>query len=400
MEKTRERTLLGVTLGHIAHDSWYGVAPILMATLASELHLSNADIGLILLMYQITSSLTQPVFGRLSERIGGRPLAVASILWTTLWFSASLFAGSKIMLMVCVGLAGFGSGAWHPQGAANATVSGGKRWGATAASVFFLGGMVGTAILGSALGGYLLHAFGRRSLLLLSLIAVFVSLTIVRRLVPQHITPQESKVDVEEKQASGSAARVGLLLILLLIGTALRRVPSESINSFFPKSQQDLGISSATYGLIMSLHLMAGAVGGVLGSYFSDRTDLRVTLCCTMVLGALSLFAFTQTQGTLSYAMLVLTGFLLGPSHTLFMVVGQRQFPQRMAMIAGVFLGWAFISGSGGAWVFGMLADRVGLAAMFATLPWLLLGAAVLGYFAVPGKTAQLGKQSKEPAAG
>ena len=153
MAEGQRRTLLGVAIGHAAHDTWYGVAPILLATLSGSMQLSNSEIGLVLLLYQTVSSLTQPFFGRLSETAGGRPLAVGAILWTSLSFTGAVFSGSKAILALCIGLAGLGSGAWHPQGSANATAAGGARWGATSASLFFLGGSMGSAFLGAALGG-------------------------------------------------------------------------------------------------------------------------------------------------------------------------------------------------------------------------------------------------------
>lgn len=88
MDRNRNRTLIGVAVGHGAHDSWSGVAPILLASLSVSLGLANQDIALMMLLYQILSSVTQPFFGTLAERIGGRPLAVGSILFTTTMFSA------------------------------------------------------------------------------------------------------------------------------------------------------------------------------------------------------------------------------------------------------------------------------------------------------------------------
>ena len=79
-----------------------------------------------------------------------------------------------------------------------------------------------------------------------------------------------------------------------------------------------------------------------------------------------------------SYLFLVLAGFLLGPSHTLFVVAGQRLFPAKMAMISGVFLGFTFFSGAGGTWILGLFADRYGLDAVLGILPWVLLVAAAL----------------------
>ncbi|MGM0401214.1 MAG: MFS transporter, partial [Chloroflexota bacterium] len=167
MEKARRRALLGVSIGHAAHDVWFGLTPVLLAALSDQMQLTNADIGLAVLLYEGLSSLTQPLFGRLAERVGGRVLGVGAILWTTSVFSISLFVRSKTALGLCIALGGLGSGAWHPQGMANASIAGGKRWGATSTSIFSLGGTLGSALLGAALGGYILEAYGRRALLVI-----------------------------------------------------------------------------------------------------------------------------------------------------------------------------------------------------------------------------------------
>ena len=398
MRSSNERALLGVSIGHAVHDVWYGAAPILLATLSGELSLTNADIGLILLLYQTTSALTQPFFGRLSERVGSRPLAVGSILWTTTIFSVILFAQSKLLLMACIGLAGLGSGAWHPQGAAIATIAGGARRGATSASIFFLGGTVGNAILGSALGGFLIDYFGRRAMLGVAVLTVVTALTVVRRLVPRHVISPEigdtkvSKPSVTRIDGSSNGA-FWLMLGFLLAGTLFRRVAGESLTVFFPKLQQDMGVAPSTYGLVMSVYWMATAAGGIAGSYLADRVGLRLTLAGSIALSAGALLASNGTSGLLSYALFGLSGLLVGPSHTLMMVAGQRQFPGRVATISGLFLGFSFVSGSAGAWLVGLAADRVGLSTMFSTLPWFLLVGAVLAYFGVPrpeGRTARV----------
>ena len=106
-------------------------------------------------------------------------------------------------------------------------------------------------------------------------------------------------------------------------------------------------------------------------------------LTVSVLLSAVALWGFLQATGPLSYALFVLTGLPLNPSHTLFMVACQRQFPQRMATVTGAFLGYAFVSGAIGAWGVGLAADKVGLFAMFRYMPWLLVGSAVMGYLGV-----------------
>jgi FSR family fosmidomycin resistance protein-like MFS transporter len=399
MTEGRYHTLLGVTVGHAVHDTWFGVAPILLAALSAQMGLNNSEVGLMMLLYQALSSITQPFFGRLSERVGGRPLAVTSILWTTLMFSGALFAESKVLLAILITLAGLGSGAYHPQGAANATIAGGERRGATAAAVFFLGGTLGMAFLGSALGGYLLSSFGRRSLLVISAITTTLALTAVRRMVPRWVPLPSRSAQARRGPANATNGAFWALLAFLVISMALRSLTNFSLDTYIPKYQQDLGISPATYGLVMSVFLLSAAVGGVAGSYLADRAGVRRVLVGSMVLGAGFLAAFVRTQGFLSYVLLAFSGLLIGPSHTLLIVAGQRQFPERVAMVSGVFMGFTFISGSGGAWVLGWLADRVGLGTMLGVLPWALIGAALCALVGVPGRQVVRAVPQEESAA-
>jgi len=394
MEKGSKRTLAGVSIGHAVHDTWYGVAPIMLAVLSTEIGLKNSDIGLVLLIYAAVSAATQPLFGRLSERIGGRPLAVGSIIWTSAMFTAALLAHNKLVLMGCIGMAGFGSGAWHPQAAANATIAGGKRYGATAASIFFFGGALGTAFLGSALGGFLIDRFGYRSLLALTVLTVVLALTVVRAMVPRRLEV-ESKHEDSPRVRPKLSRQFWMLMGVLLIGIALRSFTASTLNSFLPKYEQDLGTSTMTYAIVVALYQAAIAVGGVIGSYMADRLGLQRVLAASIVLTSLALTGFLGLSGWWSYVSVVTAGFLLGPSHTLFMVAGQRQFPRRMAMVSGIFLGFTFVSGAVGTWLLGVLADTRGLGTMLRVLPVGLLLSAVCALVSVP-KTAPARAESKD----
>ena len=389
MARERDHTLLGVTIGHAAHDTWFGVAPVLLAALSAQMRLSNSEIGLMMLLYQALASVTQPFFGRLSERIGGRPLAVASIIWTTLMFSGTLFAESKLLLAILITLAGLGSGAWHPQGAANATIAGGERRGATASAVFFLGGTLGMALLGSAVGGYLLSTFGRRTLLLISLTTITLALTVVRRMVPRWVLPSKKAPQTAQQPNDFTNRAFRVFLAFLFLSMALRSLVNRSLETYIPKYQQDLGVPTATYGLVMSLFLSAAAVGGVVGSYLADRVGVKHVLVGSMILSAGFLAAFVRVQGLWSYVLLALGGFFLGPSHTLLLVAGQRHFPRRVATVSGIFLGFTFISGSSGAWVLGWLGDRVGLGTALGLLPWALVAAALCALVSLLKSRAQ-----------
>jgi MFS family permease len=304
----------------------------------------------VLLLYQAVSSLTQPFFGRLSERVGGRSMGVAAILWTTLMFSGVLFAPSKVLLAVSSGWPGWGRGPGHPKAQWPPRWRVARAGGQPLPLSFFWGARWGSAVLGSALGGWLLGAFGRPSLLVISAITASVALFVVRAMVPRQATPTLKTAEAAPTASNGNGKRAfWTILVLLLASTAFRSLVAHSLNTYIPKYQQDLGVSPEVYGAIMSLFLVATAVGGVSGSYLADRIGIRNVLVGTMVLGGILLLPFVHATGFWSYASLILSGFMIGPSHTLLVIAGQRQFPQRMAMASGIFLGFNFVSGAGGA---------------------------------------------------
>jgi len=382
----RTAALVGESIAHAAHDTWFGLAPVLLASMSTELALKNSDIGLALLFYNAISSVTQPLFGRLAEKVGGRTLAVSAIVWTSLMFMLAVYAPAKWMLLLVLALAGFGSGAFHPQGTANATASGGGRWGATAASVFFLGGTLGASLTGSALGGFLIGTFGRRSLIIIAFITVSVALLVVRRLVPHALPDREDGPAPIEHSLPRQGRAFYVPLVILLIGLALRSLTQQTMSAYVPKYEQDLGASPATYGLVLSAYLAANAIGGVLGSYLADRIGFRGVLVGSLTVAGIALFGYFVIPGLGGYVALILSGLAFGPSHTLYLVSGQRRFPGRMATVAGFMLGFTFVSGSGGAWIMGLVGDGLGLRAALGALPVMLIASAVCAACSVPSR--------------
>src|SRR4029434_271884 len=95
--------------------------------LKESLGLSLAQVGLLLGVYSLTSSLTQPIFGYLSDRYGGRWFAVGGVLWMALLQGVVRFMPTFARALGIATLAGFGSAAFHPQGASGANRAAGER---------------------------------------------------------------------------------------------------------------------------------------------------------------------------------------------------------------------------------------------------------------------------------
>jgi multidrug resistance protein len=82
--------------------------PILPTFASKQLQISDFGIGVIVASFSFMQFVFNPVFGRISDKIGRKPIIVISLLITSLaylWFS---FADSFIILLLSRMLAGFG----------------------------------------------------------------------------------------------------------------------------------------------------------------------------------------------------------------------------------------------------------------------------------------------------
>ena len=138
------RRLSAVSFGHMAIDILNASIAMILAVLAVPFNITNAQIGLGGMAYALMGSLTQPFFGVLADRFGGRWLGAVGLLWTAVFYYAATFSQNYFTLITLMTVASLGSGAFHPQGAMNAGAAGGHR-ATTGTSVFFLLGQMGLA---------------------------------------------------------------------------------------------------------------------------------------------------------------------------------------------------------------------------------------------------------------
>ena len=71
-----------VALSHLFVDLLNGTRAILLTYLSVPLGLSNADLGLISTIYVLIGSLSQPLFGYLTDKIGTRWVVLGAD-WST-----------------------------------------------------------------------------------------------------------------------------------------------------------------------------------------------------------------------------------------------------------------------------------------------------------------------------
>ncbi|NOY97894.1 MAG: MFS transporter [Chloroflexi bacterium] len=369
-----------IALGHLLVDILGAQRSILFTYIGDQLGLSNTALGAVTLAYVWTASLTQPLFGWLSDHHGARWLATGGVLWMGTLFSLALVLPGYYALAALI-LASLGSAAFHPAGVAEAARLGETLFAGhatTAASYFFLFGQTAYAI-GPMLGGPLLDRFGMPGLLLLSVAALPVGINTSFRL---RFLVTKVKQTVKSKAAKTAPSRLTAskaFLIALASATALQAWVQQTMNTFIPKYLSDLGQTATIYGVITGLYMGGAALGNVLGGTLADKFGKRRVAMTALALASIPLYIVSRLGWSpWLYLIVPLAGALNGSVHPILVVLAQQTIRGGRALASGLVLGFKFAAGALGMLVSGLLADVWGFPHVFLMTAGLALTAALV----------------------
>jgi MFS transporter, FSR family, fosmidomycin resistance protein len=358
-------TLWSLTLGHFSVDLLAGAMPVAVGLYLKEaMGLSLAQVGLLLGAYALTSSLTQPIFGYFSDYYGGRWFAVGGLLWMSVLQGLVGFMPTFETALTLATLAGFGSAAFHPQGASGANKAAGANKTAGVA-MFMLGGNFGFAV-GPVFAALALGWMGVRGTALLGLVGLlivpFLYFLTGQAQATAVIDPSEKKRAnwrIELNPAFTLTAIAALILVM-----SLRAASQQSFSSFLPQFFVDISEFTKTQAsLISSLMLFTLAFGTLTGGILADRIGGGKVMAGSMLLSAplmVALFLFDDWRAFLIAPVL---GFFSGAAWPPMLVMAQSLFYKNAGVGSGVALGFVFAMGGLGLQLTGWLAEphRLGL---------------------------------------
>lgn len=352
-----------ITCAHAATDLSAGALFVALPFFKAKFGLSYAELTAIVLLQNLTSSVSQPIFGYLSDR--------KSRLW---WMPFGCFISGAMTLLsllvptyslalLCVAVSGFGSAIFHPEAAKMINWLSGKAKG-KGASLFSVGGNVGFA-LGSFFLGILLVG-GPVMLYLFALPNIAIGVLLLWAInhfgrLPQH----------KEHGAGKGKVAVSLNLPLLaLLGMVLTRATVNSgISTFVPLYYTSfLDGSSAYAASLLTVYLAAGAVGTLLGGPLSDRYGSRKVMLYSILPVAALLYLFKILGGVWAFILLALISVLLAATFTSSLVMAQKMMPGNIGMASGLTLGFSIGLGAMGVLALGHIADSAGLSWVFSLL--------------------------------
>jgi FSR family fosmidomycin resistance protein-like MFS transporter len=366
----RALTVLGA--GHLCVDVCQGAVPALLPFLASERGYSYAALGALVLFSTIGSSIVQPLFGLLSDRIARPWLMPGGLALAGTGIALAGPAPSYGLTAAAVVISGLGVAMFHPEGAKFAGLASLERRG-RGMSLFSVGGNAGFA-LGPLLTTPLVLVFGLTgtlALIALPLAATVVTARELPRLRALEAAP--ARVDAgAEADDWGAFSRLGGLI-------ALRSGVYFGLQAFVPAYfVAELGSSEAAGNAALTIMLAAGAAGTLVGGGLVDRWGARGVLVGTQVMILPLLLLLPLVGGAAATVLLGAIGFFTIATFSITVLLGQAYLPSRVGLASGVTLGLAIGLGGVSATALGAIADAWGLHAVLWTVAALPAPAIVL----------------------
>jgi MFS transporter, FSR family, fosmidomycin resistance protein len=369
------RTRMGVlAVGHASVDFYQGAVPAMVPFLVAERHYGYVAASGLVLAATLLSSVVQPLFGLLADRLRLAWLIPVSMLAAGAGIGLVGPAGSYPLTWLAVALSGLGVAAYHPESARLARAASGG--GHVAMSWFSLGGNVGFA-LAPLLVTPLLAAGGVGASPLLVVPALLGCVLTVAAM--RAVGGQGAGGAVGGQGAGGRARAVAVrddwaAFTRLALVMAARSIAYIGLSTFVA-----LYAGGGTSGAAaLFAQFAGGAVGTVLGGVLAARWGRVRTLRLAYALAVPAVAGVVLVPGPGVHVFAAAAGLALYVPFSLHVTLGQDYLPNHAGTASGVTLGLAVSAGGAVSPLIGALAEatslRVALACLVAMplLAWFL----------------------------
>lgn len=377
VEGTVYSMLVICSISHFLNDMIQSIIPAIYPIMKDKFNYSFAQIGIITLVFQMTSSILQPFTGFYADK-HPRPYALsAGMCFTLIGLLLLAFAENYFIILLAVSVVGFGSSIFHPTASlVTQLASGGKK--SLAQSIFQVGGNGGSAV-GPLLAAIIILPFGQHAISWFALAALLATIIMIRlgtwyRTKLSYVVTHQSAQPLINHDISRRTKYGALLILILLIFS--KYFYTACITNYFTFFLIDkFGVSVQTSQLCLFVFLLAFAIGTVAGGMLGDKFGRKYVIWFS-ILGAAP-FAIAMPFANLTWTIICtfLSGLIIASAFSSIVVYATDLMPDKVGLIAGIFFGLMFGLGGLGSAFFGWLADKTSIEYIFQVSAFLpLLG--------------------------
>lgn len=381
-EGTVYSMLILCCISHFLNDMIQSIIPSIYPIIKEKYNFSFAQIGVITLVFQMTSSILQPFTGLYADK-HPRPYALSiGMCFTLTGLILLAFAEQYLLILIAVGVVGLGSSIFHPTASRVAQLaSGGKK--SLAQSIFQVGGNGGNAF-GPLLAAMIVLPFGQHAISWFAIAALLAALVMIRlgawykeRLLFVVKHPQKD-IGLNDHISKREKYRALAILILLMFS---KYFYTSCITSYFTFFMMDkFGISVQASQLCLFVFLGAFAGGIVAGGMFGDKFGRKYVIWVSILGSAPFALIMPFANFTWTIVCTFLSGLIIASAFSSIVVYATDLMPDKVGLIAGIFFGLMFGLGGLGSAFFGWLADKTSIEFIFQVSAFLPLLGIIAGF--------------------
>lgn len=394
-------SLLGVS--HMFNDALQSVISAVYPLFKDSLLLTFAQVGTITLVFQLSSSIFQPIVGLITDRKPQPYSLPIGMAFSMLGILTLAYANNLTLVLVAVFLTGFGSSIFHPEASRLAYMASGGKHG-LAQSIFQVGGNFGGS-LGPLIAAYLITPYGQQNIKWLGIVA-FISILVMliisrwykenlQRM--EHSSYEQDNIEdipnfnIEPKQTKGKKNKVVLALSILMILIFSKYAYMASLTSYYTFYLiSKFGVSTEDAQLFLFAFLFSVAAGTLMGGPIGDKIGRKYVIWGSILGAAPFALAMPHVGLVCTCVLSIFIGFILSSAFSAILVYAQELLPGKVGLIGGLFFGLAFGVAGIAAAVLGSIADETSIQYVYKICAYLpLIG---LVTFFLPDD-----KKSKQP---
>lgn len=367
VDRTVFPLLIAISFAHMLNDMMQSVIPSIYPIIKDKYGFTFGQIGIITLVFQMTSSILQPFVGRYADR-HPQPFSLSvGMVFTLVGIILLSFANNYGLILMAVGVIGCGSSIFHPEASRIAQMAGGNKKG-LAQSIFQVGGNGGSAI-GPLLAAVMIIPFGQHSILWFSIAAFVAGITLLP--VGQWYKGQLHKIKAKAVTPNPAVMsltphRIHWAIFILCVLTFSKYFYMASMTSYFTFFLIDkFGVDIKVSQLCLFAFLGAVAVGTVIGGGIGDKYGRKYVIWGSILGAAPFALALPYVNFTLTIILAVIIGLVISSAFSAILVYATELKPDKIGMMAGLFFGLNFGLGGIGSAFFGWLADKTSIEFIF-----------------------------------
>lgn len=373
MEKntTREETifsiLVAISFAHLLNDMMQSIIPSIYPIIKEKYGFTFGQIGIITLVFQMTSSILQPFVGRFADR-HPQPFSLSTgMVFTLVGIILLSFADNYLLIILAVAVIGCGSSIFHPEASRIAQMAGGGKKG-LAQSIFQVGGNGGSAI-GPLLAAVVIIPFGQHAIIWFSIAALVAGVTLLP--VGRWYKSQLHKIKAKAVKPNPavlalSPRRIHWAIFILCVLTFSKYFYMSSMTSYFTFFLiNKFGVDIQVSQLCLFAFMGAVALGTVVGGGLGDRYGRKYVIWGSILGAAPFAIALPYVNFTMTIILAVIIGLVISSAFSAILVYATELKPDKVGMMAGLFFGLNFGLGGIGSAFFGWLADKTSIEFIF-----------------------------------